>query len=184
MSAETSTRTIILPLDVKPWKACGEAHWPHIHHGWLHRRDDGLWLVTTDSFIACAIRVEGDAEEGWVNHGAMRWLAKGRAGVQVGETRWQFERDGFRVFDVGDLEPFPMDALGGLWDTDDGAKCSVIGLDPRRLSTLAKALGAGDRLQVELTGPRAAIRVTVPGRLGHIGVLMPVVLDGTESQSS
>lgn len=140
-------KTIWLPHGCKPSVALSKDETrPILCHAYLKRRDDGLWLYATDSFIAVALKVEGDAEEGYLPGGALRVLEHGRPIEQDAPGKWSrtFKRAGQRqdiawTVDLGDYPDF--DALG-VFNTDDrtGPRQPVL-LDPVLIKKVGRALG-------------------------------------------
>jgi hypothetical protein len=188
-AATTRERSFILPWGCKPWlAACGPEH-PSFHHGYLYRREEGLWLLTTDSFIVCAIKVDGDAEDGFVHRGVIKALARvnGEA-VQLDDGSWRVDLpDGHRVFELPLLagERFPTKVMedAGLWDPTARDYCAeVVALDPYLTVRLMKAMGlprtgnGGVRLQ--LSGAEKAMRVTHLSYPDRLGLQMPMRLNG------
>ena len=191
-AAQEKLGTITIPRGCRPSMVCDcEGTRPVITHAYLHRREDDLWLLATDSYIACAIRVEEDnARDGWVPIGALRLMEQDEAAVQVSNTAWSvYTHEGTITFDVapqlGEDATFPITAVEPLlWGDHTEGPVSDIRLDPALTVRLAEALGANmgcdpDRpswsVRLEFAGPLKPIRVTAGGDAGgRIGAQMPV----------
>lgn len=190
--------TITLPTGCKPWEACSEDQTrPVICHGYLRERDGAWWLLTTDSYIACALKVEttGDVREGWVSRNAMEAMHKAypvRQGEQVSETAWKIRtNEGHQTFDLAPIDApkgYPDMAILGMWEYEPGDALDAIGLDPRFLSRLVQALGFDNGLlggvELRFTGNPARGSAECPIRVTggvhfpeRIGLQMPVRLD-------
>ncbi len=187
--------SIVIPTGARPSKACSrDTTRPVICHGYLRRRADGLWLLSTDSYIACALKVHGEAEEGFVPFGALRLLQRGYQGEQVSESMWTVRTDrGHITFDVGEslgkTNPFPDFEKLGVWEGEAADPVAELGVNAHMTRRLAQALGIGENdgcryemRKVPLMSPGA---VGIPAMLrvtgGHrypdrIGLQMPVRL--------
>lgn len=183
----------------RPWKACGGPTRPALHHGYLHRRDDGLWLVMTDSYIAATIRVTGDASPGYVPRDVMKHMTKGAQAVQLSATSWRVElRDGHRIYDLARRIYDPSDASdgsavaaslekSGLWaeiQDLEVAPAAVVAFDPQLTLRLMQALGIRGGALLHLTGDHKPMRVTSPHYTDRIGLQMPMRSPGRGEESA
>lgn len=193
----TVSPTIALPNGCEPWKACSDDHSrPVICHGYLRQHDGAWWLLTTDSYIACALKVRtsGDVREGFVPREAMEAMAEVRPvpqAEQINDRAWKVSvGDGHATFDLSSLvapKGYPDLAKLGMWDYEPGAPLGAIGLDPRLTVRLSQALGFESPLRgiaLEFTSYKgkppteSAIRVTGGAHFrDRIGLQMPVSLD-------
>ncbi len=184
-----ATPTFTLPRQARPWKACStDTTRPVLNHGYLHRRGDDLWLVTTDSYIACAIKIDSDAREGHVHADVLRHAHKGhRIAQHGGAMSWRVDLpDGHRLFDLSPLlgeapPPLAVDALAafGLWEPLPEKSTSKIEFNPRLTPRLLTAMGIPDSFGVAVTfhGPLKPLRITAPSFTDCIGLQMPMRLD-------
>lgn len=143
---------------------------PILTHAYLKQRDDGMWLLASDSVIAVAIKVEttGDVEEGYIPRRALRMMERGRYVVQTAPNAWEHVRgDGERRTWTVDLGPFPdLSKLfeGLLWDgsalPEVGADGGLVGFDPDLAHRATMALGGWsyEPVTAQWYGPVKAIR--------------------------
>lgn len=190
--------TIFLPRGCKPTKTCANQldNLPWLEHGLLVRRDDGLWLVTSNNVVASAIRVGGDAKPGWIHHGAIKLLEKGYRLVQMSRTAWRYDTYNEQItFDcakaVRNQDAAAEKLVGklvtaGLWDPPESAGdlidsdgYAVVGLDHALLACVGQALGAMSGVRLRLAGRLRAVHVTpLPeGMRGRVGAVMPIRLE-------
>jgi hypothetical protein len=187
VEAPAEPRWITLPRGCKPSVVCGtDEQRPALLHAFLRKRDDGLWLLATDSYIAVALKVNGDAEEGWVPREALERMEAGERGTQVSATAWTVTMPyGRTTFDfaAGDGSvKRPTESLEKiLWGEREPSATTDVALDPALTERLSRAIGAdkgsgywGCRL--ELTGDTGPMRVTPLGDTSgeRFGVQMPV----------
>lgn len=183
-----------LPAKCKPSKvASTDQTRPLLTHAYLRKHNDVMWLMTTDSYSAVAIKAEGDAKEGWVPIGALRMIERGQEAEQLSATSWKITLpDGYQVFDcasgVTGSTQFPnLDALGLFEPAPkaDGPAGGAVefGLNPDILARLADGLGASGRyaggLALHVHAPMKAVRAYA---LGHpaterVGLFMPIRLN-------
>ncbi len=172
--------TITIPKGCKPSKACGtDRTRSTLCHAALQRHAGSLWICASDSYIAVAVKVEGDAQEGRIPIGALRLMEQGKPGVQVSETAWKvLTDDGAVTFDCGPLADFPKFEGLGVWDKPSSAGVEAIGMDPALMARIGLALGARNGCRMQFVGPLRPIWVT-PLSLGHDGVAlqMPIRLN-------
>ena len=172
--------TITIPTRCKPSKACStDRTRPTLCHAALQRHDGSLWICATDNYIAVAVKVEGDADEGRVPIGALRLMERGLPAVQVSETAWKVQtNDGAVTFDCGDIRNFPDFKGLGVWDKPEGAGVEAIGIHPVLMARIGLALGARNGCRMQFVAPLRPIWVT-PLSLGHDGVAiqMPIRLN-------
>jgi hypothetical protein len=184
--------TISIPAGCKPSVCVSKERRPTIANAYLRRRDDGLWLLATDSYIAVALKVEGDAQDGHVPVGALRLMERGKHGEQLSATAWRVrsDEDAVTTFDIagkvaGD-NPYPNLDKVGLWGGDLPGVESVkfngrvtVGMNAGFMKRIADAFGSGDTgCRFEMTGPLAAIRVA-PLRtdIEAVAIQMPIRLN-------
>jgi hypothetical protein len=182
---------IIIPDGCKPWKACsGDETRPTLCHAYLREREDGWWLLATDSYIAAALKVEpvGDLAEGWVPRRALKAIAANRLTEQVDAMSWKVTTNtGHEVIRVpqliGDSTAFPSLAAFGVWEYEPGEPAAAIGMNPRLAWRLHRALGFVNGVKLERTtfnrkdAGESPFRVTAAHFPDRIGLLMPVRLD-------
>lgn len=190
--------TIVIPAGARPSKACSrDTTRPVICHAYLKRRDDGLWLLATDSYIACALKVtaQPEAEEGFVPFGALKLMQRGHRGEQVSDMEWRVRTDlGMVTFDIdlvlSNAKPFPDFYKLGVWGGEAAGPVTTVGMNAHLTRRLAQALGIDenngcryDMRAIPMTAPPssgdlpAMLRVTGGYRYpGRIGVQMPVRL--------
>jgi hypothetical protein len=186
-TASAIPATILLPDGCRPHKATSrDAARPALCHGYLRQRGEEWWLLTTDSYIACALKVTvtGDVQEGWVPRSVLKRIARDpffSRPEQVGPAAWKVTTgEGRSTIEITPPKRFPDLEKIGVWDTSPGGPLTRIGLDPRLLQRLTWALGLFTRgVQLEFTsGAESPIRVTggihFPDR---IGLQMPLRLD-------
>lgn len=199
MSAtDPGAASIIIPSGCKPWKACSKDETrPVLCHAYLRERDDGWWLLATDSYIAMALKVEprGDLAEGWVPRRALKAIAANRLTEQVDAMSWKVTTNtGHEVIRVpqliGDTTTFPDLAKFGMWEYEPGEPATAIGMNPRLAWRLYQALGFAGTLggaKLERTTYEAKTSGESPFRVtggvhfpDRIGLLMPVRLDAVK----
>lgn len=190
--------TIVIPNGARPSKACSrDTTRPLLCHAYLKRREDGLWLLATDAYIACALKVTGEpeADEGFVPFGALKLMQRGYSGEQVSDSAWLVRTDRHTVtFDVGrtvdSSKPFPDFDKLGVWGGEPADPVASIGMNAHMTRRLVQALGVGEnsgcryemRVCPATTSPAsedipAMLRVTGGYRYpDRIGVQMPVRL--------
>lgn len=171
---------ILIPKGCKPSKACGtDQTRPILLHAYLRKRDNDTWLCMTDSYIAVALKVEGDVEEGYVPIGALRLMENGKTGTQVSTTAWKVRMpDGTLTFDCGQTHQFPDFAGLGVWDTFESGAVDAIGMNGEMMARISAALGARNGLRMDFIGPLRPIHVTPLGLLDHGRALqMPIRLN-------
>lgn len=188
---------IYLPTDCQPVKATSrDSYRPALRHAYLRRRDDGWWLLATDSYIALAINVQtaGEIVEGWVPRAVLKHM-HGRgiySAEQLSATAWKLVDGGTTMtFDVrAPTLDFPDLSKLGLWEYEAALGVSEIGMDPALTLRLSEGLGlkyVGVRLEfttVDIKGAQVSpMRVT--GGIHHfperVGLQMPVKLDVKET---
>lgn len=185
VEAPTEPRWITLPHGCTPSVACGTDEMrPALLHAFLHKREDGLWLLATDSYIAVALKVDGDAEEGWVPVGALERMEAGERGTQVSATAWTVTAPyGSATFDfaAGDDAVKRPTVEKVLWGDRDPQAMTDVVLNPVLTERLARAIGAGKGsgywgCRLELTGAEGPMRITPLGDTSgeRFGVQMPV----------
>ncbi len=181
--------TLELPAGCKPSKACStDETRPTLCHGYLVKRDDGVWLCATDSYIAVALRVAGpssDLTEGWVPITVLRHLEEQdypAKAEQISTTAWRFSVDDVTV--THDLDKLPGSyppniANIGMWDDEPGIALDSICLAPGLTARIGEALGAGHMggLRYTFTRPLGAVRLRDPRDLGRRALQMPVRLE-------
>jgi hypothetical protein len=184
--------TIVVPHRCKLSKVCStDRTRPILTHAYLKRRGDGWWLLATDSYIACAVRVSEsatDAEEGWVPIGALRLMESGKPGEQISTTAWRVvANDGYVTFDVlpsvVETSVFPNFGAKGidLWGEGDSKPKSIpaAGINPRLMARLGEGLGAHNYgCRFEFLGENKPIRVTPLSSpdADRVGLQMPIRL--------
>lgn len=183
--AAPAKKTISIPAKCKPSRAAStDKTRPVITHGFLIRHDKELWLCTTDSYVAVAIQVRGDADEGFIPIDALRLMEKGREAEQIDRTTWKvLTPDGTATFDcgiqVGTGRPPDLAKLG-LFDAPEKTKEAVfpVGANPTLIKKVSDALGASDSCRFDFVGPLRPIHVSPPG-LGseRRALLMPIRLN-------
>lgn len=184
----TQTRSITIPHRCKLSKVCStDLTRPVLTHAYLRRRKDGMWLCATDSYIACAVRVAGDADEGWVPIAALRLMERGQKNEQISETAWKvWVNDGTVTFDAepnitGSSEPPDMGKPGiDLWGehgTRTATDVGAVGINPKLMERLGAGLGAHSYgCRFDFYGDLRPILVTPlssPER-DRIGLQMPI----------
>lgn len=186
---------IIIPAGCKPWKACStDETRPVLCHAYLREREDGWWLLATNSYIAMALKIEplGDLAEGWVPHRALKAIAAGRMTEQVDTMSWKVTTNtGHEVIRVpgviGEATTFPDLAAFGMWEYEPGEPAAAIGMNPRLAWRLHQALGFAGTVKgvkLERTTYKAKASDESPFRVtagvhfpDRIGLLMPCRLD-------
>lgn len=186
VEAPAEPRWITLPHGCKPSVACGtDERRPALLHAFLRRRDDGLWLLATDSYIAVALKVSGDAEEGWVPREALERMEAGERGTQVSATAWTVTAPfGLTTFDFAAAESWrPPTVEKILWGDREPQAMTDVVLDLALTERLARAIGVDKGgpggswgCRMELTGAEGPMRVTpLRDTSGdRFGVQMPV----------
>lgn len=148
MSDDLVFPTFTLPHGARPWKAASKDETrPVLCHGWLRERNDGWWLLTTDSYIACAVKVQttGEIMEGQVPRAVLKLMHKGGdLAAQLPDRAWRVRYDGCEwTLRLPDAPPkFPNLAALGMWDDPDGGSTDTIGLDSRLSCRLQQAMGS------------------------------------------
>lgn len=177
----TVEASITIPKGCKPSKACS-TDWtrPLLCHAYLtHEPDGGPWLCMTDSFIAVALRVETDAEDGFIPIGALRLMETGKPGTRVSDTSWSVKtNEGTVTFDCGPMGKFPNLKNLGLWDKpEERADVAAVGMDPALMSKISAALGARNGLRMDFIGELRPVYVT-PLRFDRgLAMQMPIRLN-------
>jgi hypothetical protein len=189
--APTFGGTIDVPPRCKPSRALSKGDMrPILEHAYLRRRDDGMWLLMTDSYIAVGIKVNGDAEEGWVPGPALKHIERGRNAEQLSDTSWRVDTEPYAstVFDISKVvdgaKEFPDLESVGLWDLDvkptwNGDKPSV-GMNPGFMKRIADSFGCGDDTgcRFDIAAPLRPIRVTpLRSDIEAVGLQMPIRLN-------
>jgi hypothetical protein len=154
---------LVIPKGCKPSKACGtDRTRPILCHAYLRRHDEQLWLCATDSYIAVALRVEGEGvNEGYVPIGALRLMETGKLGVQVSGTAWKIETpEGALTFDCGPMGKFPDFASLGVWNKPEKAKLAEVGMNTDLMAKIGAALGAKHGCRMTFVGALRPIYVT------------------------
>lgn len=170
---------ITIPKGCKPSKAVS-TDWthPNICHAYLRRHKGALYLCATDSFIAVALRVEGDADEGYVPIGALRLMETGKTAEQLSPTAWKVTTpEGFLTFDVGRGGNFPDFAGLGVWDKPDSGTLDAVGMNTTMMHRIGQALGARNGCRMEFVGPLRPIWVTPLSFDVGVALQMPIRLD-------
>lgn len=178
--AKETVRWIGLPGGgPKPSAACSDDDTrPSLMHGYLRRRDDGLWLYVTTSYIAVGLRVSGEADEGWVPRRVLEAMEEGEQVEQISATAWRVPSDHGRItHDVAlhvHAAKFPhLDTF--LHDDLTFEALEGIALDPKWLSRVNDALGYPPMgTSLRFTGAHRLIRVQKTGQTDRVGVLMPL----------
>ena len=182
--------TITVPKPCKPSKVCTKDFTrPTLQHAYLRKRKDGMWLLATDSYTAVAIKVEGDAVEGWIPIDALKAMEAGKKGTQLSKTAWQIQTDTGKVtYEIADelsdgaatkYPDFEKLADGAIFNGFNGAKreAAPVGFNPTLLSNVAAALGAMKlSLKADIVAPLRPIRLTAIGYDDRVGLQMPVRL--------
>lgn len=160
--------TISIPHRAQPSAACSKDHTrPILRHGYLRRRDDGsMWLLATDSYLAVAVKVQGDAKEGWVPVAAMRLLERGQAGEQLSATSWRIQtNEGAVTYDieaqVAGSTNFPCFEKLGVWGEDERPEgdFNKFGVNPKFVERVGRAVGGTENIHLHLAGPLKPIRI-------------------------
>lgn len=152
--------SITIPAKCKPSQgASTDRTRPVLTQAYLRRHDGDLWLCTTDSYIAVAVKVEGNAQEGYIPIGALRLMERGQKAEQISTTAWKvWTKEGTVVFDceefVSGKTAYPDLSKLGIFDAPDKnpndpiepdkAGRWQIGMNPLFMKRMADALGAGD----------------------------------------
>lgn len=160
---------ITVPPRCKPSKACStDQTRPILCHAYLRRHEGDLWLCAANSYIAVAIKVGGEAEEGFVPVGALRLMERGQSAEQISTTAWRVKTpsDGLVTFDItsrveGASKNYPDFVDLGVWDRKEGSPLAEVGIDPGLMKQIGDAVGAGEAgCRFEFIGPLKPIRVT------------------------
>lgn len=190
-AVSTAPGTITIPAHCKPSKAVSpERTRPVICHAYLRRRDGDLWLCATDSYIAVAVKVTGDAQEGFVPVGALRLMERGQKAEQVSKTAWKvWTNEGTVVFDIADkvdgAVAYPDFDKLNVFDGPEADKAPLspngkfaIGIDHELIKRVGDSIGGKRGLRFEFTGPLRAVRL-VPLQAGtdRVGLCMPIRLE-------
>lgn len=173
-------KTIVLPAKCTPSAVCSRDQTrPILCHAYLKQRDDGLWLYATDSFVAIALKVEGDAEEGYIPRGALKAMENRKLVVQDGPNTWSrtTKRSGAthtQTWSV-DLGPFPDLATLGMFDRDPHDPCpDPVCFDAGLLASVGAALG-NNGLIIDCIGPLQPIKLAANHHPDErLGILMPI----------
>lgn len=193
-TAAPAPATILLPDGCKPHKATGrDTTRPALCHGYLRQRDGDWWLLTTDSYIACALKVQvtGGVQEGWVPRSVLKLMAKEPQFIfrpeQISTTAWKVTTaEGHATIEIDAPSKEYVDLEGcGMWRATPGHPLTSIGLDPRLLLRLTKALGMPCRgVQLRFTTHKlkatgvSPIQVTGGAHFpDRIGLQMPIRMD-------
>lgn len=185
--------SIVIPGKCKPSQGASDDRTrPILTHAYLRRHDGDLWLCTTDSYIAIALKVTGDAQEGYIPIGALRLMERGQKAEQVSTTAWKvWTKEGTVVFDCDDsisgTTAYPDLAKLGIFEQQeknqhdpiapDKAGRWQVGMNPKFMKRIADALGAGDYgCKFEFVGQLKPIRVLPLQGSGsdRIALLMPI----------
>jgi hypothetical protein len=158
----------------------------------LTKRKDGMWLVTTNSYLALAVKVrDQDATEGYIPIGALKAMERGQAGEQLSFTAWRVQTEPYAIttFDIGDVvsgaTPFPVESVEGhLWGDVPKSEFNgevAVGLNPDFLKAIDIAFGHGrygPSCRLDMTAPLRPIRVTsTRPDIEAVAALMPVRLN-------
>jgi hypothetical protein len=175
----TQTRSITIPKGCKPSKACSTDRTRSILcHAYLRRHDEVLYLCMTDSYVAVALRVDGDAEEGYVPIGALRLMEAGKVAEQVSETAWRvITNEGLLTFDCGEMGKFPDFASLGVWDKPDKGAVDAIGMNTSLMHKIGQALGARGGCRMQFIAPLRPIYVTPLGFDVGVALQMPIRIE-------
>lgn len=179
-----------LPYQCQPSRAVSRDQTrPMLCHAHLRRRGGDLWLEVTDSYIAVALRCEGDAQEGWVPLQVLQLLERE---AKAKHARKTFVQDSDRAWTVvdptGDCEvtttyvvrdmvangTWPnFESLGVYDDPKPADEVSPFGFNPELLANVGAALGG--TLRVDFQGPLKPIALRTQGGEGR-GLQMPIRL--------
>jgi hypothetical protein len=188
--------TFIFASICRPWAACSNDETrPVLCHPYLRRRNDGLWLLASDSYIAAAIKVnegtEGTVQDGFVPRKVAKLIRRGCEATQLSPTAWKvIVEPGYHeaTYDVAGLgigteSKFPDLESIGLWD---GPKAGApfdddirLKFDPALTQRLNVALGGmyGRGIEARFYGPLTAIHYQGP--FGDaFGLQMPMQMKG------
>ena len=170
--------TITIPKGCKPSKACSTDYTrQRLLHAAVRRHGGALWLLMTDSYVAVALKVEGDANEGIVPIGALRLMEQGKSAVQVSATAWCVATpDGNVTFDCGDVGDFPDFASLGVWDKPEITNLGEVGMNPALMAKIGAALGAKHGCRMQFVGPLRPIYVTPLQIDTGVALQMPIRL--------
>lgn len=169
-------KTIKIPRGCKPSRACSlDLTRPTLCHAYLRKHKESMWLCMTDSYIAVALKVYGDCDEGYVPIGALRLMESGKTAVQVSSSAWTvLTSEGTLTFDCGELGNYPDFASLGVWDTSEKGAVDAIGMSTNLMHKIGQALGAKHGCRMEFIGPLRPIRV-YPLRFDHgVALQMPI----------
>lgn len=187
MSTDTAearkTTQIRLPYRCRPSKACSrDDSRPLFGHAWLKGRDDGMWLLATDSYVAVALKVTGDElVEGFIPFAALGAIERQELVSQVSPTAWVVAHDGMTevTYDVGDrldfgsLPDFDKVCGGALFADGPDLTGAPFAIGARNLRRIGKALG-NDVLQFRSGGGEEPVRVLGQNQPECRGLLMPI----------
>lgn len=179
--------TITIPKGCKPSVCLDRDRVPRpvLRHAYLKRRNDGLWLVATDSYLAIGIKVDGDAQEGFIPGGALRHMERGQESKQLSPTAWQVETEPYATttYDIAEAiagqKEYPDLENVGLWGGIDGGGFSqeiAVGINPDLMKRVADGLGARNGCRFEFFGPLRPIPVKPLGHDDRVGLQMPIRL--------
>jgi hypothetical protein len=175
VAVEQAPGHIVLPSRCKPSVVCStDRTRPILLHAYLRRRKGALWVCATDSYIAVAIKVEGDAEEGFIPVGALRLMERGQAATQLSKTAWTVKtNDGAVTFDIADKVDgavnYPDFDKFGLWEDTETAKKHgekadtwplAVGINAALMKRIQDGLGATHGCRFDIAAPLRPIRVT------------------------
>lgn len=179
----TQVTNVWLPPGCRPSKVCSptEDNRPHLHHGWIKRRGDDMWLLATDAYIVVAIKVEGDAVEGVVPFEALECIERREFVCQISPTAWRVGGDAFTeiTYDVGDrlnidrLPDFDKIVGGALFSEDEGIT-GTVALDPQKFARLGEALGDLHGLHIVQASGNDPVKVLAYGDPNRRGMVMPL----------
>lgn len=177
-------RSIRIPKGCKPSKAAStDRTRPILTHGHLRHHDGAMWLCTTNSYIAAAVKIEagGDVMEGYIPIGALRLIEAGRTAWQVGPTAWKVVTpDGFLTYDCGDIRgrspgEYPGFKSLGVWDPPKAADVSEIGMNTTYMHQIGQAIGARNGCRMQFVGPLRPVWVTPLGVTHEaVAIQMPI----------
>lgn len=182
--------TISIPARCKPSRALGtDVTRSVLTHAYLRRRQGALWLCATDSYIAVALKVEGDAQEGYIPASALKQMERGKHGEQISETAWRIQTEPYATttFDVTDQlagsKGYPnfddlhvWDDVTYVWNGDPVS----VGINPDLMKRIGDSFGTGDHIgcRFDVPGPLKPIRVTpLRSSIEGVALQMPVRLN-------
>lgn len=185
--------TFTFPSLCRPWKACStDETRPAFCHPYLYRRDDGLWLCASDTYIAVAVKVnEGPGapvQDGFVPRKVAKLVRRGCEAKQLSATAWSvvveppYHEATYDLAGVLGSKPTSLaDKLESvdLWGESSVASSKSFGeritfaFNPTLTEHIHQALG-GMSLKATVVGPLAAIRYRARYSMG-VGLQMPII---------